>query len=100
MYRSAGIVFISLAGLASTFLIWVAGSYRYGALSTFWVIVGFKGLLAVSAIAYACSGGLLVDARRSAQPGYSLLLAFWLLTVFPFAFFLFILVVRFIHGGD
>ena len=98
--RPVGIIVLSLIGFASIFLVWVAGSHAYGSLSRIWQTVGFKGLLVISLAAYACSAGLLWDLRRAGASGFSMLLGFWLLTTLPLAFFMAVLMARFLHGGD
>jgi hypothetical protein len=49
--RAAVVIALGVIGLASSFLIWVAGSHQYSALSTVWRTTGIDGLMAICLVA-------------------------------------------------
>lgn len=89
-----------LTGAFCTLLIWVAGSHQYGAFSRVWQYVGIPGLLSFAIVAYFISAVILQAVKRSRAPGFGLLFVFWLAAVIPFAYLLYVLIMRFFYGSD
>lgn len=95
---SVAVIFLCLIGLASTLLIYMAGSFRYGFLSTVLHRTGLGTLLGCSFTAFLIAAAILRRMYRVSRPHPHGLLVFTAITMIPFAFFLVILVARFIHG--
>lgn len=95
---SAAVILLCLVGLASTLLIWVAGSPQYGVLSTIWHELGIPTLVGCSLATFVLAAFILRRLYRLGGPCPHGLLAFCVVTTIPFVFFLTILVARFVRG--
>ena len=97
--RLVTVVLFALCGLAAALLIWVAGSHRYGFLSTLSRTTGIEGLVAICAVAYGSSTAVLWSIRRTVSPAAVRVLTFVLAAcALAFVFLLFVLALRFFYG--
>lgn len=95
---SAAFVVLCLLGFTSTFLIWVAGSPRYGVLSTLWREVGVATLIGCSVVAFIVAGLLLRRMYRAGSPPPTGLVILGMVSAAPFAFLVVILTARAVLG--
>jgi hypothetical protein len=95
---SVAVILLCLVGLASNLPIWVAGSPKFGVLSTVWQKVGIGTLVACSLSSLLIAALILRRIYRVASSRPYGLLSFVVVSAIPSAFFVAILAVRFVHG--
>ena len=95
---SVAITLLCLVGLASNLLIWVAGSPRFGVLSTIWQGIGVETLVACSLCSVLVAALMLRRMYRVSASRPHGLLSLLVVSAIPAAFLVAILVTRSFHG--
>ena len=95
---SVAVILLCLIGLVSNLLIWVAGSPRFGVLSTIWQGIGVETLVACSLCSVLIAAFILRRMYRVAASRPHGLLSLVVVSAIPSAFFVAILLARFVHG--
>ena len=95
---SVAVILLCLVGLASSLLIWVAGSPGFGVLSTIWQSIGVGTLVACSLFSVLIAALILRRVYRVAASRPRGLVSLVVISAIPSTFFVAILVVRFAHG--
>src|SRR5262245_56543301 len=93
-------ILLCLIGLAATALVWVAGSHRYGVVSTVCHVIGLEALIGTALVAHVGSAVVLSGLHRRGSSSYGGLVTFGVSCACPFTLLMAVLFARFLLGGD